>query len=79
MKEKSTLKENEITLSLIKEDELTSFNDHLYDEYTISELEERLETKPWMCGVNVDCPQLECGQHNPPPEDKVEEVTKAIE
>lgn len=48
-------------------DELISFNHELYDEFTIQELEERLETKPWICGAYVEpvCPQLECGINNP--------------
>ena len=43
-------------------DELVSLNHELYDEFTIIELEERLETKPWICGAHVDnpCPTADC-------------------
>ena len=64
---------NELQKSESEIDEMTSFNEQLYDEYTICELEERLETKPWICGANVECPQLECGMNQPPKE--VEEVS----
>ena len=64
---------NELQKSESEIDEMTSFNEQLYDEYTICELEERLETKPWICGENVECPQLECGMNQPPKE--VEEVS----
>ena len=64
---------NELQKSESEIDEMTSFNEQLYDEYIICELEERLETKPWICGANVECPQLECGMNQPPKE--VEEVS----
>ena len=51
---------------------MTSFNEQLYDEYIICELEERLETKPWICGANVECPQLGCGLNQPPKEVEAE-------
>ena len=35
---------NELQKSESEIDEMTSFNEQLYDEYTICELEERLET-----------------------------------
>ena len=44
---------NELQKSESEIDEMTSFNEQLYDEYIICELEERLETKPWICGANV--------------------------
>ncbi|MTI86867.1 MAG: hypothetical protein FH748_02740 [Balneolaceae bacterium] len=37
--------------------ELKPLNDDLYDEFSIQELEQRLETKPWICGVHGD----DCG------------------
>ena len=57
---------NELQKSESEIDEMTSFNEQLYDEYIICELEERLETKPWICGANVECPQLGCGLNQPP-------------
>jgi len=47
--------------------EIVSYNDDLYDDFKISELEQRLETsEPWVCGAHVDCPSLDCGVNNPP-------------
>jgi len=34
------------------QEELVSLNDELYSDFSIEELEMRLETKPWICGVN---------------------------
>lgn len=47
--------------------DLLPLNTDFYDEFSLQELEERLETAPWICGVNapVDCPGLECGVNNP--------------
>ena len=68
---KNENQKNELQKQENQVDEMTSFNEQLYDEYTICELEERLETKPWICGANVDCPQLSCGLNNPPPTEEV--------
>ena len=39
-----------------KDTELQSLNHELYSDFSIQELEERLETKPWICGVHgEDC------------------------
>lgn len=52
----------------LQKPEIVSFNDKLYDDFTISELEQRLETsEPWMCGAYVDCPKLECGANETGP------------
>lgn len=50
----------------LEKPEIVSFNDKLYDDFTISELEQRLETsETWLCGAYVDCPNLECGVNTP--------------
>jgi|688.fasta_scaffold75804_4 hypothetical protein len=48
-------------------DELEPLNNELYSEFSIQELEQRLETKPWICGAYQDCPQLTCNVDNTPP------------
>jgi hypothetical protein len=48
------------------DDELKPLNNELYDEFSIQELEQRLETKPWICAGNVECPQLSCGVDSTP-------------
>ena len=56
------MKQNEI-----KNPEIESFNEDLYDDFTIEELEQRLETlTPWICGANVECPNLTCGVDGEP-------------
>tara|TARA_R100000908_G_C3755860_1_gene150424 strand:+ start:2776 stop:2946 length:171 start_codon:yes stop_codon:yes gene_type:complete len=32
--------------------ELMPLNEDIFDEFSIQELEQRLETKPWICGAN---------------------------
>ncbi|MCH2450386.1 MAG: hypothetical protein MK198_09605 [Gracilimonas sp.] len=34
--------------------ELKPLNEDIYDEFSIQELEQRLETKPWICGGNCN-------------------------
>lgn len=51
-----------------KEFEMQPLNQELYSDLSIEELEQRLETKPWICGAHVDCPNLECGVDNTPEE-----------
>lgn len=48
------------------EEELQQLNDKLYDDYSIEELEQRLEFAPWICGAYVEpvCPTLQCGVDN---------------
>ena len=51
-----------------EEFEMQPLNQELYSDLSIEELEQRLETKPWICGAHVDCPQLECGYQETPEE-----------
>ena len=38
---------------LLKQD-MVSLNDALYEGFSVEELEQRLETAPWICGGYVD-------------------------
>jgi len=44
-----------------KNPEIKSLNSKLHDDFSIEELEQRLQTDPWICGAYVDCPSLDCG------------------
>ena len=60
---KPKLKSNDESI-LQQNVELTSLNNQLYTEFSIEQLEQRLETKAWGCDVDcntyVECPSNSC-------------------